>query len=143
MTNSYNTINKMFFLPVNDIETDIILDLLNKHMLTKSQYVVETPETQLIHLTTNQTKNENIHENLSILTQNIPTPVEYISPIHHDTLFWCIYIAIHGYNDYQQLSRNYSVKELEIKQKIGNYIQNNPSKMKNTNMKITSHQNLE
>jgi hypothetical protein len=67
-----------------------------------------------------------------------PTPiVEFILPTHQDSLFWCIYIAMHGYNDYQQVSRNYGVKELEIKQKIGNYIQSNPSRMKKTNMKIT------
>jgi hypothetical protein len=66
-----------------------------------------------------------------------PTPIiEFISPTHQDSLFWCIYIAMHGYNDYLQVSRNYGVKELEIKQKIGNYIQSNPSKMKKTNIKI-------
>ena len=72
----------------------------------------------------------------------VPAPVpsnqvEYLSPTHQDTLFWCIYIAVFGYDDYLQVSRNYGVKELEVKQKVGNWIQKNQGKMKETNIKIT------
>jgi hypothetical protein len=63
---------------------------------------------------------------------------EYIEPRQHDTLFWCLYIIHHGYNDYMQIDRNYGVKELEEKQKIFNFIKANPSKMKNTNYKMTN-----
>jgi hypothetical protein len=63
--------------------------------------------------------------------------IEYLSPTHQDTLFWCIYIAVFGYDDYLQVSRNYGVKELEVKQKVGNWIQKNPGKMKEANIKIT------
>jgi len=70
-------------------------------------------------------------------TVPVPLPIEYLSPTHQDSLFWCIYIAVFGYDDYLQVSRNYGVKELEIKQKVGNWIQKNPSKMKEANIKIT------
>lgn len=75
-----------------------------------------------------------LEEKIKILTivENKP-----LSPIQKDTLFWCIYIAAFGYNDYIQIGRNYGVKELEIKQKIGEFIKSNPEKLKNTNYKIT------
>uniref|UniRef100_A0A6C0DC65 Uncharacterized protein n=1 Tax=viral metagenome TaxID=1070528 RepID=A0A6C0DC65_9ZZZZ len=139
MSNSYSTINQMFFLPSDD--SDNILDVLDKYMFTKDHQ--STTETQIILTkpittppeTTIISKPTVIQE--PILETKLTPIVEFISPTHQDSLFWCIYIAIHGYNDYQQVSRNYGVKELEIKQKIGNFIQSNPSKMKKTNMKIT------
>lgn len=145
MSNSYSTINQMFFLQSND--TDNILDLLDKYMFTKSSIVLDITITQPETPSTSEplstpepipelTKPILIIQQPILETKSIPI-VEFISPTHQDSLFWCIYIAIHGYNDYLQVSRNYGVKELEIKQKIGNYIQSNPSKMKKTNMKIT------
>jgi hypothetical protein len=117
---------------------DNILDVLDKYMFTKThqlsteiQSITQTPEP----IPENIPK-ISIQEQPILETNPIPI-VEFISPTHQDSLFWCIYIAMHGYNDYQQVSRNYGVKELEIKQKIGNYIQSNPSKMKKTNIKIT------
>ena len=63
--------------------------------------------------------------------------VDIISPTHHDTLFWCMYIAAFGYNDYLQIGRNYGVKELEIKKLVGESIQSYPAQLKQTNYKIT------
>jgi hypothetical protein len=127
----------MFFLPSD--ESDNILDLLDKYMFTKSCILLDTSETLLPPTT--KTDPEPILEKIIVEqpVMNIKTTpiIEFISPTHQDSLFWCIYIAMHGYNDYQQVSRNYGVKELEIKQKIGNYIQSNPSKMKQTNLNIT------
>jgi hypothetical protein len=62
---------------------------------------------------------------------------DFVSPTQKDTLFWCIYIAVNGYNDYLQIDRNYGVKELEIKKEVSTTIQNSPDKFKNTNTKIT------
>jgi hypothetical protein len=62
---------------------------------------------------------------------------EIVTPKQKDTLFWCVYIAINGYNDYLEIERNYGVKELEIKKQIADFITANSSKLKNTNVKIT------
>jgi hypothetical protein len=61
-----------------------------------------------------------------------------ITPRQPDTLFWCLYIIRHGYNDYVQIDRNYGVKELEEKQKILEFVKENKVNMKNTNYKITN-----
>jgi hypothetical protein len=67
-----------------------------------------------------------------------PEPsIECISPTHQDTIFWCIYIAMYGYNDYLQIDRNYGVKLNIVKKQISDWIGKNPSKMKQTNIKIT------
>jgi hypothetical protein len=140
MSNSYSTINKMFFLQSDD--TDNILDVLDKYMFTKThESTIITSEPPSPPSISPQPIPETI-ENTPIIQQPIletkPIPIiEFISPTHQDSLFWCIYIAMHGYNDYQQVSRNYGVKELEIKQKIGDYIKSNASKLKLTNYKVT------
>ena len=61
-----------------------------------------------------------------------------ITPRQPDTLFWCLYIIRHGYNDYLQIDRNYGVKELEEKQHILEFVKENKVNMKNTNYKITN-----
>ena len=63
--------------------------------------------------------------------------VALFSPTQPDTLFWCIYAAVHGFNDYMEIERNYGVKELEIKKQIADSLQKDASKIKNTNVKVT------
>lgn len=62
---------------------------------------------------------------------------ERFSPLQQDTLFWCIYIIAHGYGDYLQIGRNYGIKELSERHKIGEFVKQNTVRMKQTNYKIT------
>lgn len=84
-----------------------------------------------------------IDESVPILENTIsdpdpePEPIQTCTPTQQDTLFWCIYIANHGYAEYLQITRNYGVKELEIKKQVADHIQKNPNKMKQVNIKIT------
>jgi hypothetical protein len=66
-----------------------------------------------------------------------PTTVEYKKPKQKDTLFWCLYIAKYGYDEYTEIQTHYGTKQLEIQQKIGNYIRNNMVLLKNVNTRIT------
>ncbi len=52
-------------------------------------------------------------------------------------LFWAIYIAIHGYEEYAQIGRGYSNFEINEKQKIIATIQKSPTILKQTNQKMT------
>ena len=67
-----------------------------------------------------------------------PSIDECITPRQFDTLFWCLYIIHHGYNDYTQISHNYGVRELEEKQKVFEFVKKNTSFIKNTNYKLTN-----
>jgi len=58
-------------------------------------------------------------------------------PEKMDNLFWSIFIAIYGYAEYESIGRCYSNREINEKQKIMEFIKNNPKALKNTNQKIT------
>jgi hypothetical protein len=62
---------------------------------------------------------------------------DYISPKLPDSLFWCIYIAANGYDEYLEIHRNYGVKELEIKKNVADMVKETPSVFKLTNYKMT------
>lgn len=84
-------------------------------------------------------KEENLGSALREATKGrsaTPAP-GWISPKQHDTLFWCLYSIHFGYNDYHQIARNYGIRLLETKKKISTWIQENPSKLKQTNYKMT------
>lgn len=87
-----------------------------------------------------QTNSINILNNIPIIKTPIPEKKEkYTSflPRQQDTLFWCIFIIVNGFNEYNEIQRNYGVVELEIKKKIADYLKDNSSNMKQTNYKIT------
>lgn len=65
------------------------------------------------------------------------TTTDSVLPKQQDTLFWCIYIAVFGYNDYLEVSRNYGVKELDIKKQIADFLQKTPTAFKTSNIKVT------
>lgn len=64
-------------------------------------------------------------------------PAERISPRQKDTLFWCMFIAANGYNEYMKVRHNYGSRELETKKMISDYLVDNASKMKEVNVKTT------
>ena len=62
---------------------------------------------------------------------------DYITPTHKDCLFWSLYIAKYGYNDYMQVQVNYGVKKMEVNQKVIDYLSTRLYKMKSVNTRIT------
>lgn len=66
-----------------------------------------------------------------------PIVEEYITPKLNDSLFWCLYIAINGYDEYLQIQRNYGVKELEIKKSVAELVKTKANLFKLTNYKVT------
>lgn len=62
---------------------------------------------------------------------------DYITPTHKDCLFWSLYIAKYGYNDYMQIQVNYGVKKMEVNQKVIDYLKTRLYKMKSVNTRIT------
>jgi hypothetical protein len=63
---------------------------------------------------------------------------EHFQPRQSDTLFWCLYVIHHGMDEYLNIGHNYGVKELEEKQRLAAFINNNKSKVKGTNYKVTN-----
>jgi hypothetical protein len=72
-----------------------------------------------------------------------PTPKEkekddIYYPEKKDTLFWCLYIAKNGLESYNMINQGYSNIEMGEKHKIMESIKIQPSRLKNTNVKITN-----
>lgn len=67
-----------------------------------------------------------------------PPKREIYYPSKEDSLFWCMFIAFYGYNEYEYIGKKYANKELEEKQKIMEHIKKTPKIIKETNKKITN-----
>uniref|UniRef100_A0A6C0D4H1 Uncharacterized protein n=1 Tax=viral metagenome TaxID=1070528 RepID=A0A6C0D4H1_9ZZZZ len=112
----------------------LIVSNKEKEMYNK----VEIDTHEIIDETIEPTKNkEVIIETTQSETVQTEPILDIIVPKQQDTLFWCIYIAVFGYNDYLEVSRNYGVKELDIKKQIADFIQKTPTAFKNSNIKVT------
>jgi hypothetical protein len=59
-------------------------------------------------------------------------------PQKENSLFWCIYIAHYGESEFYRIGNRYQNRELDEKQKIIQYIKNNPKKIKESNHKVTN-----
>lgn len=60
-----------------------------------------------------------------------------VNPRQRDTLFWCVFIAVNGYDEYLKVDYGYGSRELDIKREIGDYLSKHASEIKNANIKIT------
>ena len=69
--------------------------------------------------------------------QNDQIDTEFITPKQRDTLFWCLYMAKHGYDEYKEIKQNYGAKQLDIQRQIGEHLRSNLHLVKNVNMRIT------
>ena len=101
---------------------------------------VDVPKINKLHKKLFQIQNKNIHnkenkenkENIQNVHNNI------IYPKNQNSLFWCIYIAINGYDEYLMIGKNFSNKQLEERHRIMNSIKGKPNCMKELNTKITN-----
>ena len=92
--NIYDVINKLspyFYKEMNEITQ------LN---VPKKIEVKETPETK-----------KEIPDKLNKPSNRLFDKQDYITTTHKDCLFWSLYIAKYGYNDYMQIQVNYGVKK--------------------------------
>lgn len=79
----------------------------------------------------------NIKTDIETNVEETSIDKDLFHPTQKDTLFWCVFIAAHGYNEYLQVNRNYGAKEIEIKENISNILNNNKKSFKACNYKIT------
>uniref|UniRef100_A0A6C0HT10 Uncharacterized protein n=1 Tax=viral metagenome TaxID=1070528 RepID=A0A6C0HT10_9ZZZZ len=132
---SSRMLNNLFFN-----NTDLTLEEIQQFMLTKNNCQTVLENLTPIIESTIETNSINILNNIPIIKTPILEKKEKSTsflPRQQDTLFWCIFIIVNGFNEYNEIQRNYGVVELEIKKKIADYLKDNSSNMKQTNYKIT------
>ena len=135
----YNFEKKMEFMKKMNSDLDI-----------DHEYVMNLPDNKHEYLANSNTNsptikietNPIVNVTPTMKKDTTPTFVErsgptFVEPNQGDTLFWCVYMAVHGIAEYEQISRNYGIAELNEKQKISEFITKNPNAFKDTNMKLT------
>jgi hypothetical protein len=87
-----------------------------------------------------QSESENVNNNNKKNDKEDPVDRDdgFIWPRQPDTLFWCMFIIAHGYNEYMQVGRNYGVRELAEKQRVLEFIKTHRVEMKATNIRMTN-----
>jgi len=140
--NKNDTLNTVIAKSQQNMFTDINKESENIYIETENaNSVIESNDNIVIEKQEEQNISNEFSQTSSITSSNKSTisneNSEIVTPKQKDTLFWCVYIAINGYNDYLEIERNYGVKELEIKKQIADFMIANASKLKNTNVKIT------
>ena len=66
----------------------------------------------------------------------LPSNIFY--PEKEDSLFWCMYIAVNGHDEYMLIDKRYSNIELSEKQKMITTIRERPKQLKQSNFKVTN-----
>ena len=125
-------------LKINAIES---IDELNMYMLSKdnSMFIMNDyennqdifslkAEPDIVSLNSNAV--EDIH------STSVNNKILY--PKHKKSLFWCVFIAIHGYDEYLMIGNKFANRELEEQQRIMQYVKQNIHEMKSLKMKITN-----
>jgi hypothetical protein len=89
----------------------------------------------------NNEKTEVKVENMKVKEKDNETmtkQTDVFYPDKKDTLFWCLYIANNEMVGYESIGHGFSNIEIAEKQKVTNFIKAQPSRIKNTNNKITN-----
>ena len=111
-----------------------IMSLLNPYMLTINNKSISPKQ----NIETQVSKLDIVPESQPISAeQPYDNKISTLTPAQADSLFWCIYIAIHKYDEYLMLHNKHNMLELEWKQKLSKQITDCPSKLKQSNHKVT------
>ena len=124
---------RLFILPNGSkCNTNTIIQQFGKYSLTKDNKDKWSNETK-------SSKIDTVHVVETIVDPPVPTlpTSEFVYPRQKDTLFWCSFIAVHGYDEYIKVGNNYGIRALETRQSIGEFVRKNMSGLKNTSLKIT------
>ena len=118
-------IQQLLFQP-NNLPLNNIIDNISNLMLTmywKDDYLIDT----------NLYDSENDSDNS---TSNVEDN-SYIQPRQKDSLFWCIFIAKYGYQEYLEIQTHYGSRQMDLQKKICNYVKEHSYLLKNVNIRIT------
>ena len=125
-------IKQLLFEP-NNINKETVLEDIKDVMFSK-EFINKYKQKTDIIADTVVINNHSIQE--PVIVQHKKNN-EYKLPKQKNTLFWCMYIAKHGYDEYMQIRNNYGSKQLEIQQDVSKYIREHMYALKNVNTRIT------
>lgn len=121
-------------IPGKDDNITNILTRLMPHMLTIDGKVRSATKTEMDVAAVTDLK---VECEPTITPDTNICKLEPITPAQHDSLFWCIYIAIHKYEEYLMVHHKHNGIEMEWKHKLSNQVTECPAKLKLSNHKVT------
>ena len=136
------------FYSCNKFDNATQVENLHQYMLTSHNYLVlknlvksEEPVVEIIK--TNPEKPPPIRESIPMSKSIIKDPSassdnSLFYPQKENSLFWCIYSACYGVDEFHMIGSRYQNRELDEKQKIIQFIKQNPKKLKESNHKVTN-----
>jgi hypothetical protein len=110
-----------------------IMSMLKPYMLTINNKSILQKESIETHVSIC----DNVQESLHVVEKPCDNKISNLTPGQADSLFWCIYIAIHKYEEYLMIHNKHNMLELEWKQKLSKQITDCPSKLKQSTHKVT------
>jgi hypothetical protein len=110
-----------------------IMSMLKPYMLTINNKSILQKES----IETNVSICDNVQESQHVVEKPCDNKISNLTPGQADSLFWCIYIAIHKYEEYLMIHNKHNMLELEWKQKLSKQITDCPSKLKQSTHKVT------
>jgi hypothetical protein len=110
-----------------------IMSLLHPYMLTINNKSIAQKQSLESQVSTGG----DVPECKPVVEEPCDNKISTLTPAQADSLFWCIYIAIHKYDEYLMLHNKHNMLELEWKQKLSKQITDCPSKLKQSNHKVT------
>jgi hypothetical protein len=159
MKQSYRSINQIFYNN-NKFDTSESIRTLEKYCLCDGLLISlnqisefsqkKTPEEKFSQKISENKIPQKISENKieENISQKIPEErisqnkteekIKWFYPKHSDTLFWCVFSFVYGYDEYHNIGHSYGNRLLEEKMKIIEFIKKNPKAMKESNVKITN-----
>ena len=111
-----------------------ILTRLTPHMLTVNSQVHNVNQESV---TTLNTPMSNSNTKTETELDNNPQRLDTVTPAQYDSLFWCMYIAIHKYAEYLMIHHKHNAIEMEWKQQLSKQVNEYPAKLKQSNHKVT------
>jgi len=149
MDNIDNIDNLSFKTPMNAVVlnegggvTDSASSMRNS--IKESNELISSERVHVPALQIELSKPEPLHCTSSSIRKGIKEDIikedvkKWFEPKYRDSIFWCIYTFIYGYDDYLMIGSKYGNKELEEKMKVVHFIKENPKLLKTTNHKITN-----
>ena len=134
-----NFCNNLFFYDNPPIELSQIISNLKPHMYTADTIL---PVDMVVKESIPEPKPEKCKDpvptSVSYKPKTVNRNMDAIRPNKKDSLFWCLYIISYGYADFQQVTRNHRVRQLEVQKELIDVIQKDKTVMKTTNMKFTN-----
>lgn len=130
-------IQRKLFLPTTTALTGEsiadIMTMLNPYMLTINNKSIVEKQSLESHVSTCVS----MQESQPVPEEPCISKISTLTPAQTDSLFWCIYIAIHKYDEYLMVHNKHNMLELEWKQKLAKQITDYPAKLKQSTHKVT------